>query len=413
MEEDFQAVGCSIVSWKDTADLYLVNTCTVTSRAAFQSRQMIRRFRRKHPGARIIATGCHVQTDASKILESVGPGVCLAGNEQKHLIAGMALQDRGCAGIFVSDISKVKHICPLFLERPPRQRTRAYLRIQDGCDAFCSYCIVPYARGRSRSLEPAGVFEQMEAFSAAGVKEVVITGIHVGHYGRDLKDETCLFTLLRKLCSRFPHIFFRLSSIEPAEISRQFIKWAADTENFCPHFHVPLQSGSDAVLAAMNRNYSRLFFMELLEFIAESIPGCCIGTDVMTGFPTEEETDFEKTVEVINRAPVSYVHAFPYSPRPGTVAAAMKGVCSASEARKRASILRRIGEDKRLAFYKSFLGKRLDLLVERRNQKTGLFTGHTPNYIIVSVESAKDLENRRVKVEIQEVERSGAYGRLC
>ena len=413
MEEDFQRLDCTVVPWKDEADLYLVNTCTVTSKAACQSRQMIRRLRRQRPSARIIATGCHVQTDASTVLESAGPGICLAGNEHKAIIARTALKNQDCTGIFVTDISKQRHISPLFVSHAPRGRTRTYLKIQDGCNAFCSYCIVPYARGRSRSLEPDQVFRQIEAFSAEGIKEVVITGIHVGCYGKDLEDSTDLFTLLRQICARFPRISFRLSSIEPTEISSRFIRWAAETENFCRHFHISLQSGSDRVLSAMNRHYSGSYFLELLEVIAAFMPGCCIGTDVMTGFPVEEQADFEKTVELITKAPVSYVHAFPYSPRPGTVAAAMKTMCPPPEAKKRAAVIRQIGEQKRLSFYESFLGEKTDLLVERKDQKTGLFAGHTPNYIPVGVKSDRDITNRRVRVVIRKVDRDSVYGELC
>lgn len=412
IEQAFQRLGCSIVPWKETADLYLVNTCAVTSKAAYQSRQIIRRLKRQNPEARIIATGCHVQTDASIVLESVGPGVCLAGNEQKPHIPELAVQHQGCTGIYVSDISKVKTISALFLDRPPRQRTRAYLRIQDGCNAFCSYCIVPYARGPSRSLAPELIFEQMDVFESAAIKEVVVTGIHVGHYGRDLKNNRDLFSIIKELCSRYPNIYFRLSSIEPTEISPEFIQWAASTKNFCQHFHISLQSGSDRVLAAMNRAYTGALFQELVTFIKEYIPGCCIGTDVMTGFPTEKESDFEKTATLLKLSPVSYVHAFPYSPRPGTVAAAMDRSCPAREAKKRAAIIRQIGHQKRQAFFESFFGKRLEVLIEGRDKSTGLFTGHAPNYIPVLVQSSQDLKNKRVLVEICETKNGQVIGKL-
>ncbi len=413
MEADFSRLGCSTVSWKEKADIYVVNTCTVTSRAAYQSRQLIRRLIRQRPEARIIATGCHVQTDATAVLESAGPGICLAGNQMKPVLARTVLDHGDCTGIFVPDISLAEKIGEQFLDRPPKQRTRAYLRIQDGCNAFCSYCIVPYARGPSRSLEPDWVMKQVEVFSQAGIREVVITGIHVGFYGRDLSGKTDICRLLQKLCSRFPDIFFRLSSIEPTELSEELIAWAAETENFCPHFHIPLQSGSDRVLSAMNRNYTGSFFRQLLEFIRESIPDCCIGTDVMTGFPVEQEEDFENTAALVSDAPVSYVHAFPYSPRPGTVAAAMPPQCSGPEARERARIIRQIGQKKKIGFFHRFLGKKLDVLVEGRNRKNGLLKGHTPNYIPVLISSSRDLRNVRVVVEAERAEPGGILGILC
>jgi len=412
IEEEFQRLGCTIVNWKETADIYLINTCTVTARAAYQSRQMIRRFKRENPEARIIATGCHVQVDTIAILKSVGPGICLAGNEMKPTIAETALNYQDCTGIYVSDIAEEVHIAPLFLDAPPRGRTRAYLKIQDGCNAFCSYCIVPYARGRSRSLPLEKVMKQVEVFSSSGVLEIVLTGIHVGYYGRDLKAGPDLLGLFKQLCSRFPHIHFRLSSIEPTEISRDFIKWASETENFCPHFHIPLQSGSDKVLSAMNRNYTPGFFLELLESVAEAIPGCCLGTDIMTGFPTEEETDFAMTLDLLDRSPISYVHAFPYSARPGTVAAAMKPVCTAAQAKQRARQLRRLGAKKKQDFFHSFLGQNLELLVERRDPKTELFIGHTPNYIPVRFQSGQNLARKRVRVKIVDVQGDTVTGVL-
>ncbi len=417
IQDAFLRHGCTVVNYREAADIYIVNTCTVTSRAAYQSRQIIRRLRRERPDAKIIATGCHVQTDASTVLESAGTGVCLAGNPQKHLIAEQALKSEksGCTGIFITDISRQKTISPLFLHRPPANRTRAYLKVQDGCNAFCTYCIVPYARGRSRSLPPEDAIRQVDIFSKAGIREIVVTGIHVGHYGKDLKDPMDLLMLLDRLCHKFKHISFRLSSIEPTEISPQFIKWAAETDNFCPHFHIPLQSGSDTVLAAMNRHYSASFFLEILESIAESIKNCCIGTDVMTGFPTERSEDFQATAALLETAPVSYVHAFPYSSRPGTVAEAMKPVCSGIEAKERAALVREIGMRKRRTFFERFAREKLDVLVEKRSRDTGLFTGYTPNYLPVYIESdkeLKDLRNRHVKVQIDRIDNRGLYGKI-
>ncbi len=397
--EQFESLGCELVSWKEEADIYLVNTCAVTSKAAYQSRQILNRLKREHPKAKIIATGCHVQTDPSMILESVGSGICLAGNEQKPAIASMAMKYAGCTGIFIGDISKVTEIAPLFISRPPRGRTRAFLKVQDGCNAYCSYCIVPYARGRSRSLAPHLVARQVDDLAEKGVKEIVITGIHVGLYGQDLEPSISLLDLLKGLCSRFQGVRFRLSSIEPTEIHQEFIEWAAETKNFCPHFHVPLQSGSDKVLKDMNRRYEAEEFLQVLSTIKKRIPHCGIGTDVMTGFPTEGEEEFLETVEVLEKVPISYLHAFPYSPRPGTVAVAMPCKATRKQAKERARQLIELGNKKRDAFLQGLIGKSLHVLIEGKARSSRLLRGRSENYAEVMVDAADDVIGRIVLVK--------------
>ncbi len=412
MEEQFEALGCRIVSWKEDADIYVVNTCAVTSKAAYQSRQILNRLKRQHPDAKIIATGCHVQTDPYKIIESVGGGVCLAGNELKARIAPMSLKHTGCTGIFISDISRMKEILPLTVSRPPRGRTRAFLKIQDGCDAFCSYCIVPYARGRSRSLPKELVFRQVQDLEAHGVKEVVLTGIHIGLYGRDLEKYIDLLSLVKGLCATFGNMRFRLSSIELNELSKDFIDWAAKTPNFCRHFHIPLQSGSDRVLKDMNRRYKARDFVELVEKIKKSIPLCCIGTDVMTGFPTEGDTEFMETLDVLEKLPISYVHAFPYSLRPGTVASAMKSVTTKKEAKKRAKKIMELGRFKKEEFCKSLIGNRLQVLLERQDRDTGYVVGKSDNYVEVAVDIGPESLGNVITVEVMALNNERLIGIL-
>ncbi len=398
IEEQFESLGCQIVSWKEEADIYVVNTCAVTSKAAYQSRQVLNRLRREHPKAKIIATGCHVQTDPAMIMESVGTGVCLAGNEQKPLIASMSIKHTGCTGIFISDISRVKEISPLFVSRPPRGRTRAFLKIQDGCNAFCSYCIVPYARGRSRSLPEDMIVKQVMDLAEKGVKEVVLTGIHIGFYGRDLKNGLSLLSLLKELCSNFPEVRFRLSSIEATELSDELLEWASETGNFCRHFHIPLQSGSTKVLKDMNRRYNPEDFEELIFKIKERIPLCGIGTDVMTGFPSEGEEEFKHTVELLERVPITYLHAFPYSPRPGTVAAAMPCKTTRKEAKERARQIIDLGREKRARFCQQMVGKNIKVLVEGRGDRENVFKGRGDNYVEILMESETDPTGRLIDV---------------
>ena len=405
ISEEFAACGNEIVSWRDQADLYLVNTCAVTARAASQSRQMIRRFRRDYPDARIVATGCHVQTGASELMKAAGGMICLAGNDQKHRIVEIATGAEDCLEMYVGDISRVKEIAP-FMIHSPEHRTRAFVRIQDGCEAFCSYCIVPYARGRSRSMPPGQVHEQVGRLAGEGVREIVITGIHVGLYGRDLGPDISLTAILRSLCSKFPNVRFRLSSIDPSEITDEMIEWACATDNFCAHWHLPLQSGSDLVLQAMNRRYTSAGFRAVFEKLWEAMPQAAFGIDVMTGFPGESHDAFLATARFLEMLPVTYLHVFPYSPRPHTVAAALGGHVSKKRKGERAAMLRKLGGRKKQEFYRKNLGTVRNLLLERRDSNSGLWYGVTDNYIstmLAGSEGRDGLQNSVVRVRLSEL----------
>ncbi len=412
LSEQFEDMGASIVSYKEAADIYLVNTCAVTSKAAYQARQFMRSTRRKFPGSRIIATGCYVQVGSQEILDSVGHKICMAGNDQKGSLVEMAMIHEDCMEVYVGDILRQQKITPFLLNRPP-SRTRAFVRIQDGCDSYCTYCIVPFARGKSRSLGPDIVKRQVTILHEKGIREIVITGIHVGAYGQDLDKETSLLGLLGELCQGFPGLRFRLSSIEPTEISRDFIKWAAKTKNFCRHFHIPLQSGSNQVLLHMNRRYTREYFRYLIVDIKKEIPDAAIGVYVMAGFPTEEQRDFELTVSLLSDLPVSYMHTFPYSPRPGTLAAAMKSKTSSREKTARARMLRRLSNAKRNAFIASQTGKTLPCLIIERDKTTGCWKALSDNYINVNLTGTEDMTNMKnhvVDVRINAQENGMASG---
>lgn len=402
LSEQFEDMGASMVSCKEAADIYLVNTCAVTSKAAYQARQFMRSTRRKFPGSRIIATGCYVQVGSQEILESVGHEICMAGNDQKGALVEMAMIHEDCMEVYVGDISRQRRITPFLLNRPP-SRTRAFIRIQDGCDSYCTYCIVPFARGKSRSLDPDIVRRQVAILHEKGIREIVITGIHVGAYGQDLDEGTSLLGLLKGLCQGFPGMRFRLSSIEPTEISRDFITWAARTKNFCRHFHIPLQSGSNQVLLHMNRHYTREYFRDLVMYIKKEMPDAAIGVDVMAGFPTERQEDFELTLSLVSDLPVSYMHTFPYSSRPGTLAAAMKSKTSSREKTARARMLRKLSDAKKKAFIASQAGKVLPCLVIDRDKKTGCWKALSDNYININLtgtEGIRNMKNRAVNVRI-------------
>ncbi len=399
--EQLSSRGAELVSPRQEADVYIVNTCAVTAKAAYQSCQALRRFRRRVSHAKLVATGCLVQVQAGYIMERVGPPVCMIGNDQKHKFGEFFSDRRDCISIFAGDIMRLKEPVPLFISSP-LDRTRAFLKVQDGCNSFCSYCIVPYARGRSRSVAEEKILEQVASFADTGVKEVVVTGIHVGAYGRDLDPPSSIFLLLQRLCSMFPGIRFRLSSIEPTECSDEMLSWAVETSNFCRHWHIPLQSGSSAVLRRMNRRYGPQEFIALAHKIREMMPDAAVGTDVMAGFPGEGEKEFSDTMTVLEQAPITYLHAFPYSSRPGTLAAGMRETVNKREKSRRVGLLNRLGREKRLAFYASQAGATAQLLVERMDRRKGAWLGHTGNYLEVAVPvGASGLQpNRLVEVRL-------------
>ena len=414
LAEGFVSKGSDIVHYTQEADIYVVNTCTVTSRAAYQSRQILRRLRRSRKKARVIATGCYVQVGGQEILDAVPGQICLVGNDQKEQLVDLAFEIEDGLEFYVGNISRVTAIAP-FTVRRQFGRTRAFVRIQDGCNSFCTYCIIPYARGRSRSLAPELVEKQIKTMIREGIKEVVFTGIHIGIYGEDLPKKTSLLDLLKRLCAVFPQLRFRLSSIEPSELTSDMISWARSTPNFCPHWHIPLQSGSDNILKRMNRHYTSSNYRNLIMELRTAMPDAAIGADVLSGFPGEDEPAFEKTMELISELPITYVHAFPFSPRPGTVAAAMNDIVPKKEKARRGRAVRNLGNEKKQAFYRSQVGKIFECLVEQQDKETGLWRGLTPNYIPVLIETGKnqaDLKNQILPVQITKAEKGMAFGTL-
>ncbi len=280
-------------------------------------------------------------------------------------------------------------------------RTRPFLKIQDGCNAFCTYCIVPYARGRSRSLPMEAVLESIGRLKADGIHEIVLTGIHIGHYGLDLKPETCLTDLLAAIESAGLMERIRISSIEPAEVSDELIDRVAGSRVFCHHFHIPLQSGDNDVLKRMNRPYTRELFYDLVSRIHDRIPDAAIGADVLVGFPGESDAAFDQTFSLIESLPITYLHVFPFSPRKGTPAYGFSDQVPHAIVKTRCSALRTLGKAKKKSFYRSHIGKEVEILIEGvRDEATGLLKGLTSNYIPVMVEGKDHLRNTLAKARI-------------
>jgi threonylcarbamoyladenosine tRNA methylthiotransferase MtaB len=395
----------------DPADVCIVNTCAVTGKAAMQARQAMRQAVRANPGARIFATGCYAEIEAAALAKIDGVEAVF-GQDRKHEIAERILDgDRSGAPAEeeTPDSRRYRHL-PAAIDT---RRTRPYLKIQDGCDAFCSYCIVPRARGRSRSLPMETVVAELSRFADAGRREVVLTGIHLGCWGLDLEPARSLTDLLRTV-DALPHpMRIRLSSIEPTELSDDIIALVAASSRFCRHFHIPLQSGDAGILSRMRRPYGPDLFCRRVAAIRDRMPDAAIGADVLVGFPGEDAAAFENTCRLIETLPLSYLHVFPFSPRTGTPAARYPEPVPEPEKKARCRRVREIGRKKRQAHYRSMVGRRTEVLIEnRRDRTTGLLHGLSGNYVPVLVDGDDRLREQCVPVTIERVDtRTRVFGR--
>ncbi len=409
--ERFRAAGFCPVPFGDGADVYVINTCTVTARTDDQSRQLIRRANRMNPAAKIVVTGCYAQMSAGDIARL--PGVVLiAGNAEKEDLPNL-LQLKGEPGteICVRDIRRSAKMSKLTAGSFPG-RTRAFLRIQDGCDSFCTYCIVPFARGRSRSLPEKTVLDETARLCDAGYREIVLTGIHLGQYGLDLETPATLLGLLKKIEDQGRVRRLRLSSIEPLEITPEIIVHLRESRILCRHLHIPLQSGDERILGRMGRHYTPHDFRRLVESIVASLPDAAIGIDVMAGFPGEGEQEFENTLQFIAGLPVAYLHVFPYSKRPGTAAADLPDQVKEEAKKSRVRILRSLGSQKRERFAERFIGRRLSVLVESKiDRPTGMVKGFSDNYIPVLIRGGRPPFNTFADVTAEEAREGTILGR--
>ena len=387
--EELSRRGFTIVPFTSTADVYIINTCTVTAKTDYQSRQLIRRANRINPDASIIVTGCYAQTSPAELAEL--PGVTLVvGTEGKTAIPDLLKHsvDRH-DGLITTDMADHTVFSGLPVTEFPGH-TRAFLKIQDGCNAFCSYCIVPYARGRSRSMPGYGVLRQMHSLRNAGYREIVLSGVHLGQWGLDFQRPASLLDLLRRIEIEKAVQRLRLSSIEPTEITDDMIRHMAESVLICPHLHIPLQSGDDCILKAMNRHYSSDQFKDRIETIVSTLPDVAIGIDIIVGFPGEGEREFENTRALIESLPVAYLHVFPYSARSGTAAATLPDQVPEAIKKERGKLLRDIGRRKRIAYNKKFIGENLSVLVEGTyDRDTGFMKGFSENYIPVMIENGE------------------------
>ncbi len=408
IEEQLRQAGYTIVPFEEGADLVVVNTCTVTARTDAQSRNLIRRARRLNLHARIIVTGCYAQVEPEEIRRIPGVAMVIGNDEKKDLLRYLA-EERERQLVATDGLKSGRGGVGLSLTTFT-DRSRAFLQIQNGCDAFCSYCIIPYARGSSRSVPADQVLERVRRLTASGYHEIVLTGIHMGAYGLDLEPKTSLTDLVFAIEEQTRVHRLRLGSIEPNEVSDRLIERMAVSDRLCPHLHIPLQSGSDSVLKRMNRHYDAGFFHRLIEKIHRAVPEVAIGVDVIAGFPGETEEEFEQTWRLIDHLPLSHLHVFPYSRRPGTPAAGMDGQLDGALIRERAAKLRSLGETKARRYAERFVGRVLELVVEG-GREDGWRRGLSRNYLAVQFKG-EARPGERVWVRVESWTAAGLRGSL-
>ncbi|OGU36967.1 MAG: tRNA (N(6)-L-threonylcarbamoyladenosine(37)-C(2))-methylthiotransferase MtaB [Ignavibacteria bacterium RIFOXYB2_FULL_35_12] len=405
----FLSNGFDIVDPKDQADVYVVNTCTVTESAERECRQIVRRFLRQNPEAYIIVTGCYAQLRPQEISSIKGVDAVLGSNEKFDLFSLINnFNKKELACIFVSPVDEQNEFGHAH-SSDVDSRTRAYLKIQDGCDYKCTFCTIPLARGKSRSMNPDEVVLEFKKLLEKNYKEIILTGVNVGDYGKSL--DTNLYELLLRLTKMDGNFRMRISSIEPNLLSDEIIELTAESNKLCKHFHIPLQSGSSIILKLMQRRYKADDYERLIHKIKKRIPDAGIGVDVIVGFPGETHEDFLITHNFLRDLPISYLHVFTYSERPNTKAIELDLKVDVHERRERNNILRILSDKKRNEFYNQMLGKEHDVVFEHENHN-GLMKGFSSNYIRVSHSFNPDLVNNISQIKITGIKNGICTGKI-
>lgn len=408
--------GYESVSFRQKADVYIVNSCAVTAKASFQTRQLLRRARRLHPNAAIVVAGCAAQVEPHRFVQETLATHILGLSEKYDVVRWLdtpASVEQPCCVVGEPRQNGAFRNIPI--HHMAAFRTRAILKVQDGCDAFCSYCIVPLSRGKSRSLPLTEVRGQFLRFREAGYSEVVLSGIHLGQWGKDLQPATRLVELVDNLQGEAPCPRLRFSSLETMEWHDGLIQGLDRWRGICAHFHVPLQSGDAEILRRMHRPYSPKDFSEVVYELHRLCPTAALGSDVMAGFPGESPAQFRNTLEFIEKLPLSYLHVFPYSPRPGTQAARWPSRVTGTELKRRAQALRDLSGRMRMRFHSRFLKRTVEVLVEGQEKgENGWFQGTTDNYLKVRFPAPQGLTpGARIWVKIREVSENGLIGTLA
>ncbi len=403
MTQKFIEKGYQVIEHTKKADIYIINTCTVTNMSDRKSRQMLRRMKEQNKNAIVVAIGCYAQV-AKEELKKIPEIDLVLGNNEKLKITDYVKDyiEKNENQIEIEDVMHSKEFYD-FGDVTFTEKTRAVIKIQDGCDRFCSYCIIPYARGRVRSRKPESIVSEIEKIAKEGIKEVVITGIHIASYGKDFKNDYKLIDLLEELNNIKGIERIRLGSIEPLLITEEFVNRLKKLEKVCHHFHLSLQSGCDETLKRMNRRYTTKEFKEIVERLRNTYKDVMLTTDIIVGFPGETEEEFKETYEFLKDIKFYKMHIFKYSPRKGTKASEMKNQVNGTIKEERSRKLIELSEENEKDYNMKYIGKEVEILFEE--EKEGLYKGHTQNYILAYYKTNKKLENKILKVKCIETEK--------
>ncbi len=386
-----QVLGqANINQWDQNPNTILINTCSVTKEADRQARQLIRKMHRTYPKAKIIVTGCYAQREPQSIEKIEGVGLVLPILNQQQWVDHVGLERQDEPQVFAYT-----------------KKSRAFLKIQDGCNAYCAFCVLPYVRKKSRSIDINEIQKTVHSFVKLGHVEMVITGTHIAGFGRDLAKRMDLTDGLKHILSVDPQFVVRISSLEPSGLTSKFLRFVKSEDRILPHFHIPLQSGSDEVLRRMNRKYKVMHYEQRINELSLTKPKVSIGTDVIVGYPQETLQEFDQTVKLIEKLPLTYLHVFPFSAREETKAFTLIDDVPKVEKKRRVHVLRTLSHQKRKAFYESFLGKTCKILVEKKRSKEGFLTGYSEHYIPVVFEGNDRLKEKKVDVVLQTIEVNG------
>lgn len=402
IRETFLEKGYEEVNGKSLADIYVINTCTVTGSADSQSRNMIRWALKKNPKAKVIVTGCYAEKDREKISKISGVSFIAPNRLKNRLTEFLEGKDPE---------EDPKTYAPLKISGF-KGHSKAFIKIQDGCDNFCSYCKVPYVRGRSASRPLDEIVEETDRILKAGFKEIILTGVCLGAYGRGLKNNLSVASVLEKIIQIDGEFRLRLSSIEPMDISDELVETVKKSTKICKHLHIPLQSGSDDVLKSMRRGYTGKQFCDLISKIKTSVPGISVTTDVIAGFPSETDENFRDTLAVLKEIKPCRIHAFSYSPREGTKALEIKNKVPGGKIKNRMAVLQKLAQESSYSYRKDFLGKKVRVLVETKKDKNNNFTGYSDEYFNIAVKG-KAGPGKLVFVKISEVTMQETKGELA
>lgn len=386
--------GYKVVDFETKADIYIINTCTVTNMADKKSRQMLRRVKEINPEAILVAVGCYAQVAKEKLEQIPEIDLILGINEKNDIVKYV---EQASKNTYVSDVLHQTEFLD-FGDVTYTEKTRAVIKVQDGCNQFCSYCIIPYARGRIRSRKPESVIKEITDVAKEGIKEVVITGIHIASYGKDFNTEYRLIDLLEEIQKVDGIQRIRLGSLEPTLITEEFVTRLKKLSKICDHFHLSLQSGCDETLKRMNRKYTTDQFRHVVELLRNAYPEVHLTTDVIVGFPGETEEEFNKTYEFLKEIKFYKMHVFKYSPRSGTVAAKMPNQIDGNIKEERSNKLIELSDENEKEYNQKYIGKEVEVLLEEREGEC--LKGHTTNYMVVKMKTNENLENTIQKVTV-------------